>query len=67
MLLASTMMIPVAHGQDRSSQPATVASAAPHRPVEPIVPDSEFDTALPSLSGDINAPLEPMWWQPCPW
>jgi translocation and assembly module TamA len=26
----------------------------------PIVPDAEFDSALPPLSGDINAPLEPM-------
>ncbi|KQN37623.1 hypothetical protein ASG37_11375 [Sphingomonas sp. Leaf407] len=26
----------------------------------PIVPDAEFDAALPSLSGDINAPLEPI-------
>ena len=27
---------------------------------EPIVPDAEFNAALPPLSGDINAPLEPM-------
>ena len=26
----------------------------------PIIPDSEFNAALPPLSGDINAPLEPM-------
>ncbi|WP_343528284.1 BamA/TamA family outer membrane protein [Sphingomonas sp.] len=26
----------------------------------PIVPDSQFNAALPPLSGDINAPLEPM-------
>ncbi len=26
----------------------------------PIVPDPEFDAAMPSLSGDINAPLEPI-------
>ncbi|MCI1143839.1 hypothetical protein MOP88_18695 [Sphingomonas sp. WKB10] len=26
----------------------------------PIIPDSAFDAALPTLSGDINAPLEPM-------
>ncbi|PZQ60555.1 MAG: hypothetical protein DI544_08380 [Sphingomonas taxi] len=26
----------------------------------PIVPDAEFNSALPPLSGDINAPLEPM-------
>ncbi|SEN23105.1 autotransporter secretion outer membrane protein TamA [Sphingomonas gellani] len=29
-------------------------------PQAPIVPDSEFSAALPPLSGDINAPLEPM-------
>ncbi|WP_183983386.1 BamA/TamA family outer membrane protein [Sphingomonas jinjuensis] len=27
---------------------------------QPIVPESEFDAAMPALSGDINAPLEPM-------
>ncbi|MEG3174946.1 BamA/TamA family outer membrane protein [Sphingomonas sp. RB3P16] len=27
---------------------------------KPIVPDAEFNTALPPLSNDINAPLEPM-------
>ncbi len=26
----------------------------------PIVPEAEFDSALPPLSGDLNAPLEPM-------
>nr|WP_276046639.1 MULTISPECIES: BamA/TamA family outer membrane protein [unclassified Sphingomonas] len=26
----------------------------------PIVPEAEFDAAMPPLSGDINAPLEPM-------
>ena len=34
--------------------PGAVAGEAP------IVPDAEFDAALPPLSGDINAPLEPM-------
>jgi len=42
------------------------ASATPAAPVSdpdgnaPIVPDAEFNAALPPLSGDINAPLEPM-------
>jgi len=42
------------------------SSATPPAPVSdpngnaPIVPDAEFDAALPPLSGDINAPLEPM-------
>lgn len=58
MLLASTMMIPVASAQQQASSPTTVRTQQP--PVEPIVPDSEFDSALPTLSGDINAPLEPM-------
>ena len=26
----------------------------------PIVPEAEFDAAIPPISGDINAPLEPM-------
>ncbi|MGJ3629976.1 hypothetical protein AB5I41_30150 [Sphingomonas sp. MMS24-JH45] len=30
----------------------------------PIVPDAEFDAALPPISADINAPLEPMPVQP---
>jgi translocation and assembly module TamA len=29
-------------------------------PDAPIVPESEFNAALPPLSGDLNAPLEPM-------
>ncbi|WP_375396878.1 autotransporter assembly complex family protein [uncultured Sphingomonas sp.] len=32
----------------------------PPDPQTPIVPDAEFNAALPPLSGDINAPLEPM-------
>ena len=43
---------PKADAQDR---PAAAQSAD-----APIVPDSEFNAALPPLSGDINAPLEPM-------
>lgn len=57
-LLATTMLIPVAHGQGTTPRPANVTGQ--QSPVEPIVPDPEFNSALPSLSGDINAPLEPM-------
>ncbi len=38
----------------QSSTPASSATDAP------IVPDAEFNSALPPLSGDINAALEPM-------
>ena len=31
---------------------------------QPIVPEAEFDKALPPLSSDINAPLEPMALEP---
>ena len=43
--------------------PDAVAGEAPPSAVQaeaPIVPDAEFDAALPPLSGDINTPLEPM-------
>jgi len=48
-LLVATSSL--AHAQ--STQPAPQANA-------PIVPDAEFDKALPPLSDDLNAPLEPM-------
>ncbi len=57
-LLASTTLIPVADAQDRTSP--SVGTTAQQPPAEPIVPDREFEAALPTLSGDINAPLEPM-------
>lgn len=38
---------------------ATMPEADPQGDA-PIVPDATFDAALPSLSSDINAPLEPM-------
>ncbi len=57
-LLASTTLIPVADAQDRTS--TSVGTTAQQPPAEPIVPDREFEAALPTLSGDINAPLEPM-------
>ncbi|MGK6324217.1 autotransporter assembly complex protein TamA [Sphingomonas sp. DT-51] len=36
------------------------SDAAPAADSAPIVPETEFDAALPPLSGDLNAPLEPM-------
>ncbi len=63
ILLAGTMTAPGALAQTTPTSPSTVA--VPSSPQNPpaegaIVPDPEFDAALPSLSGDINAPLEPM-------
>jgi translocation and assembly module TamA len=37
-----------------------VERAAPTQDDAPIVPEAEFDAALPPLSNDLNAPLEPM-------
>lgn len=53
------------------AQPGTAPARGPDLPREvreggdpranaPIVPDAEFNAALPPLSGDINAPLEAM-------
>ncbi|WP_232473862.1 autotransporter assembly complex protein TamA [Sphingomonas sp. MA1305] len=42
------------------STPADSGQAVDPKGNAPIVPDSEFNAALPPLSGDINAPLEPM-------
>ncbi len=40
--------------------PASTTSGDAVQGTGPIVPDAEFGAALPPLSGDINAPLEPM-------
>ena len=48
-----------AQGPD-SPRPEDVPAASDPQANAPIVPDAEFDAALPPLSGDINAPLEPM-------
>ncbi len=48
-----------AQGPDAPQTPADPAEADPQASA-PIVPDAEFDKALPPLSGDLNAPLEPM-------
>ena len=50
-----------AQGPDAPDRQKTPAKPPPLTQEEmPVVPDSEFDAALPPLSGDINAPLEPM-------
>ena len=41
-------------------QPSATPTAGAVAGEAPIVPDAEFNAALPPLSGDINAPLEPM-------
>ncbi|MEH3047161.1 autotransporter assembly complex protein TamA [Sphingomonas adhaesiva] len=46
-----------ARGPDAPSAADAPAQVAPEAP---IVPDAEFDAALPAISNDINAPLEPM-------
>ena len=51
-LLVATSSL--AHAQAAQQPPADPQANAP------IVPDAEFDKALPPLSGDLNAPLEPM-------
>ncbi|KQN94090.1 hypothetical protein ASE95_04255 [Sphingomonas sp. Leaf231] len=48
-----------AQGPDAPRTTPADAAADPQANA-PIVPDAEFDQALPPLSGDINAPLEPM-------
>ena len=56
-------LIAVAVAGMQQAQPVVVpAPPAAGQPVAepPIVPDDEFDKALPPLSNDINAPLEPM-------
>ncbi|KQU56130.1 hypothetical protein ASG67_07730 [Sphingomonas sp. Leaf339] len=44
----------------KSDTAPDAATASDPQGNQPIVPDAEFNAALPPLSGDINAPLEPM-------
>lgn len=62
MLLAGTMTAPTALAQTTQNPPPVAAPSMPQGTAADgaIVPDPEFDAALPTLSGDINAPLEPM-------
>ena len=43
-----------------TSTPLPTSATGQTMPDTPIVPDAEFNAAMPPLSGDINAPLEPM-------
>jgi translocation and assembly module TamA len=49
-----------AKGPDAPRPDATATPVANGSDQGPIVPEAEFDAALPPLSGDINAPLEAM-------
>ena len=49
-----------AQGPDAPREEVTPAPGADPDASSPIVPDAAFDAALPSLSSDINAPLEPL-------
>jgi translocation and assembly module TamA len=61
LLMAGTMLAPTALAQTAPPSPTVPQTDQPVPPEEgPIVPDPEFDAALPPLSGDINAPLEPI-------
>jgi translocation and assembly module TamA len=51
---------PVEPANPPSAQVQPAEPTTEPKPDKPIVPDAEFDKALPPLSGDINAPLEPM-------
>ncbi|MGP7796131.1 BamA/TamA family outer membrane protein [Sphingomonas sp. CLY1604] len=44
----------------RTQQTTTAADPTDPAGNAPIVPEAQFEAALPPLSGDINAPLEPM-------
>lgn len=64
VLVFSTGLIAVAVGGLQQAEAGVAAPqvVVPNAPASepPIVPDSTFDKALPPLSSDINAPLEPM-------
>ena len=65
--LAGTAFVPgMAWAQIAEPKPGQGAPVDAPKPVDPaqdtsaIVPDKEFDAAIPKLSDDINAPLEPI-------
>ncbi|WP_181814774.1 autotransporter assembly complex protein TamA [Sphingomonas aracearum] len=62
-LAAASLLAPQQAPTNRDRQQAPAPTPAPGAaPADdtPIVPDEAFNQALPSLSGDINAPLEAM-------
>lgn len=65
--LAGVAVLPgIAHAQIDDPKPGQGAPApAPAPPPvqsaeEPIVPDAEFEASMPAITGDIDAPLDPM-------
>ncbi len=64
--IASAAVLPgAAWAQDAAGQEAEAGApgeVAPESPqdAEPIIPESEFEEALPEISGDLYAPLEPI-------
>ena len=68
-LIPGTLLAQIGQPQPGQGAPAPIPTATPSPSVlqpgtpaadQPIVPEPEFDAALPSLSDDPNAPLEPM-------
>jgi translocation and assembly module TamA len=49
-----------ARGPDLPEEQVDAAAGTDPQGDAPIVPEAEFDAAIPPISGDINAPLEPM-------
>ncbi|MDO7841195.1 autotransporter assembly complex protein TamA [Sphingomonas immobilis] len=59
------LLLVAAASPQQVTPPPPVADQAPAQPADPdadkpIIPEAEFDKALPPLSNDINAPLEPI-------
>ncbi|MEI9926555.1 MAG: BamA/TamA family outer membrane protein [Sphingomonas sp.] len=64
--MAGTAIMPgvaaaqIAGGQPGQGAPASAPKPPPDPQVETIVPDAEFEAAMPKVGDDINAPLEPI-------
>jgi len=58
--LAQQAVTPDATTPQATPTPTATPAATDPQGDKPIVPDDQFDKALPPLSDDINAPLEPM-------
>jgi translocation and assembly module TamA len=49
-----------AHAAQPTPAPQPTPSAQPANPRDPIIPDSQFEEAVPSLDPELNRPLEPL-------
>ena len=65
--LAGVAVLPAtAHAQIDEPKPGQGAPASAPTPPppapqdEPIVPDAEFEASMPAITGDLNAPLDPL-------